>query len=220
MNQVFIIGAAGGVGRRLVGKLTAQGDGVVALHRQAEQAPLLRQAGAKPLLGDITHLSAPELATLMKGCQTVVFSAGAGGKGGTERTSAVDGQGLEKAVAAAQLAGVGRFLLVSVFPEAWRDRPRHEEFEHYMRVKKLADVCLAESPLDWVILRPGTLTDEPAKGVRLGLALPYGTVSRDGVAGVLAALVAQPRVSQRILEVTDGTLTPWQAVMHCLENAT
>ncbi len=69
-------------------------------------------------------------------------------------TNAVDGEGLKKSVAAALSAGVSRFLLVSAFPESARGETTSESFENYMRVKKMADVELAQSELDWVILRP------------------------------------------------------------------
>lgn len=44
---------------------------------------------------------------------TIVFTAGAGG-GGQQATTAIDGDGVVKAIEAAHLAGVTRFALVSV----------------------------------------------------------------------------------------------------------
>lgn len=83
---------------------------------------------------------------------------------GQEMTNAVDGEGLKKSVAAALSAGVSRFLLVSAFPESARGETTSESFENYMRVKKMADVELAQSELDWVILRPGALQDKTGTG--------------------------------------------------------
>lgn len=52
-----------------------------------------------------------------------------------------------------------------------------------MAEKKRADVAVAASDLDWVLLRPGTLTDESGSGrVDLNRAVSYGDVSRDNVA--------------------------------------
>ena len=57
------------------------------------------------------------------------------------------------------------------------------EFEHYLKVEWQADVHLAATNLEWVIVRPGTLTNAPGTGrVRLGLAIPYDEVSRDHLA--------------------------------------
>lgn len=205
MSKVFIIGAAGGVGRRLVQQLTQRGHEALAMHRNPEQASELAALGGKPVFGDLLTLDVASLANSMRGSDVVVFSAGAGGKGGMEMTNAIDGHGLELAVAAAKEANLQRFLLVSAFPEAGRGKQMPERFENYMAVKKRADVHLAESGLDWVILRPGTLTDEPGDGkVRLGPAIPYGKVARDNVAEALAELVERPRASRIIIELTDG----------------
>lgn len=210
MSKVFVIGAAGKVGSRLITKLNAAGHEVIALHRKEQQAEPLKAQGATPLLGNLTELDASQLAGAIAGSDTVVFTAGADGAG-MELTNAIDGKGLETAVNAAQLAGVRRFLLVSAFPEALRGKETSEGFENYMKVKKQADVVLACSELDWVILRPGTLVESPGTGnVRAGLAIPYGEIPRDDVAAFLAKLIENPQVSRVIIELTQGT-TPVDA---------
>ena len=205
MAKVFIVGGAGKVGKRLITHLCAKGHEALALYRSPEQADELAALGATPVAGSLLDLSIESLSGLMVGSDVAVFSAGAGGKGGPEMTNAIDGKGLELTVAAARQAGIPRFLLVSVFPEALRDKQMPHGFENYMHVKKLADVHLAESGLDWVILRPGTLSDETGRGrVRAGLAIPYGNVSRDDVAATIAELVNTPQVNRVIIELTEG----------------
>ena len=212
MSQVFIVGAAGKVGRHLVRQLAARGHHPVALHRRAEQAAELAALGGMPVSGDLGTLTLAQLATQMAGSEAVVFSAGAGGAG-VALTNAIDGDGLELAVRAAQLAGVTRFLLVSAFPEAGRGKALGEGFENYMAVKKRADVFLANSPLDWVILRPGTLNDAAGSGrVQLGPAIAYGEVPREDVAATLVALVEQPALHHCIVELTAGDVAVEEAV--------
>ncbi|MDR2265363.1 MAG: SDR family oxidoreductase [Enterobacter asburiae] len=207
MSRIFIIGGAGKVGRRLSKILSGKGHSVRTLIRKPEQEDLLRLLGADPVSGSLTKLDATSLAAHMKGSDVVVFTAGAGGKGGPEMTNAVDGEGLKTAVAAALQAGVSRFLLVSAFPEALRGGQVSDTFENYMRVKKMADVTLVQSELDWVILRPGTLRDENGTGlIRAGLAIPYGDVPRDDVAATLAEIIEQPAVSRVIIELTAGDI--------------
>lgn len=175
MTNVFIVGGSGKVARHLARQLSARGHKPHSLHRNARQADELKALGAVPVYGDLLQLEAAELARLMAGNDVVVFSAGAGGKGGAQMTNAIDGSGLELAVAAAMTAGIRRFILVSAFPEAGRGKTVSETFENYMVVKKHADVHLAATDLDWVILRPGTLLDTAGTGkVRAGLAIPYG----------------------------------------------
>lgn len=216
MSQVFIVGGAGKIGRRLSRQLSSHGHQALALYRNPEQAEQLKSLGATPVPGSLLELDVDALAALMAGSDVVVFSAGAGGKGGPQMTNAIDGQGLELAVAAARKAGIQRFLLVSAFPEASRGKVVSETFENYMAVKKRADVHLAESDLDWVILRPGTLLDTMGTGkVRTGLAIPYGEVSRDDVAATLLEIIMRPTVSRVIVELTQGN-TPISESVQCL----
>ncbi|MFY8285566.1 SDR family oxidoreductase [Pseudoalteromonas sp. SSMSWG5] len=213
MARVFIIGGAGKVGQRLSKQLSQRGHHIRALNRNKEKDDLLRQLGASPVRGNLTELDATSLAEHIKGNDVVVFTAGAGGKGGPEMTNAVDGEGLKTAVSAALIAGVSRFLLVSAFPEASREKFISDGFENYMRVKKMADVALSESGLEWVVLRPGLLDDKPGTGhVRAGLAIPYGSVSRDDVAATLAEIIEQPSVTRVIIELTEGDTPVHEAV--------
>ncbi|MDF2785311.1 MAG: NAD-dependent dehydratase [Pantoea eucrina] len=213
MKDVFIVGGAGNIGRQLGQQLSQDGVTARALCRTAEQEASLQQQGIQTVRGDLVALDEQQLTGLMQGCGLVVFTAGAGGKGGEEMTNAVDGEGLIKSVAAAQRAGIKRFILVSAFPEAGRGRQLSDTFENYMRVKKQADVILAASALDWVIVRPGTLTDEPATGrISAGPAIAYGTIGRADVAATLAALVHQPAVSRVIIELTAGERPVTEAI--------
>ncbi|MFF8392512.1 NAD(P)H-binding protein [Streptomyces sp. NPDC016172] len=202
--KVFQIGAAGGVGRRLTQLLTARGDFVTGMHRGPAQGETVRAAGGTPVVGDLIADSVEDLAGKMRGHDAVVFSAGAHGTG-QDKTTLIDGRGLQKAADAAALAGVARFVLVSVFPDALRDGTRSEGFEHYIKVKKTADVYLTRTDLDWLIVRPGTLLDTPGTGrVTAGPAVEYGDVHRDDVAAFLDAALHAAALSRVIVELTSG----------------
>ena len=203
-RRVFQIGAAGGVGRRLVALLHAQGHHVTGMHRAGGQESVIRDAGGTPVVGDLIGDSVTALAERLAGHDAVVFSAGAHGTG-ADQTAAIDGHGLEKAVEAATMAGVRRFVLVSVFLDAARDQPRSEGFEHYMSVKRAADVRLAASELDWLILRPGLLLDDPGTGlVAAGTSIAYGSVPRDDVAAFIAAGIFERDLNRTDIELTAG----------------
>jgi uncharacterized protein YbjT (DUF2867 family) len=202
--KVFQIGASGNVGTRLSSILTNRGDEVSGMHRSPDQASGIAATGARPVLGDLIESTEDELAAMMTGHDAVVFSAGAHGTG-REMTTLIDGEGLRKSAVAAATAGVQRFVLVSVFPESGRAGDLGDDFDHYMRVKKTADVVLANTDLDWVIVRPGRLTVEQGTGlVFAGLAQENGDVSRDNVAAFIAAALAEPALSRVIVELTDG----------------
>lgn len=219
MARIFVIGSTGGVGHRLCPMLVGAGHQVVALHRKPEQADGLRSAGCEPVLGDLMGMSPADLATASKECDVIVFSAGAAGSG-LDRTTAIDGDGPGKVIAAAHLNGIRRFYLVSAFPEAGRGQQPKPGFEHYMEEKKRADAAVTASDLDWVILRPGTLLHEDGDGqVALGWALPYGSVARGNVARVLHHLIETPLIRREILELTDGATPVDRAVAQMVRGA-
>lgn len=210
--KIFIVGVAGETGLRLARILKARGDEVHGLYRSSHQSETLRSIGITATLGDLVSIEPQQLADVMRGSDAIVFSAGAGGDSNA-MTTAIDGEGVTKSIAAAKLAGVKRFLLVSVFPEAWRERHMDEGFEHYITVKKKADIELSESGLEWVILRPSALKNEPGTGkISLGVAQIHTEVRRDDVAATLAELVYAPTVSRKILELTEGNTPISQAV--------
>ncbi|MDQ0745886.1 nucleoside-diphosphate-sugar epimerase [Streptomyces africanus] len=210
--KVFQIGAAGGIGRRLTQLLTVRGDFVTGMHRGPAQGETVRAAGGTPVVGDLIADSVEDLAGKMRGHDAVVFSAGAHGTG-QDKTTLIDGRGLQKAADAAALAGAARFVLVSVFPDALRDGTRSEGFEHYIKVKKTADVYLTRTDLDWLIVRPGTLLDTPGTGrVTAGPAVEYGDVHRDDVAAFLDAALHAPALSRVIVELTSGDTPVTDAV--------
>lgn len=201
--RIFQIGAAGGVGRRLAPLLIADGHEVAGMHRRPEQADTITATGATPVVGDLIADSVDQLADKFRGYDAVVFSAGAHGTG-PEQTTLIDGEGLKKSADAAALAGVERFVLVSVIPDAGRDQQPNPGFEHYMRVKKQADAYLVQTNLDWIIVRPGTLTDPAGSGhVTAAAAVDYGDVARDNVAGFIAAALFSD-LHREIIELVDG----------------
>ena len=203
--KVFIIGIAGGTGSRVAKLLVARGDQVLGLCRRPEQISLLQKVGASGILGDVATISEKELAVASSGADAFVFTAGSGEQDNDSMTDAVDGDGVRKTIAAAHLARITRMLLVSVFPEAWRERNMPKSFEHYMAVKKTADVDLVHSDLEWIILRPSALTDAPGTGnVSLSPAEIHTMISRDDVAATIATLLHVPRIKKTILEVTAG----------------
>ncbi len=210
--RIMVIGATGGVGRRLLPLLVEAGHEVHGLHRRPGQAKDIQRAGATPHAGDLMEMGVSGYADLVRGMEAVVFSAGAGGAGIDEATK-IDGDGPEALVAAMEREGVPRLVLVSVFPEAGRDREVSETFEHYMACKKRADVAVAASALDWVLVRPGTLQDADGDGrVRAGRAVPYGDVARGHVAAVIAGILDRPWLVREAIELTDGDMPVGRAL--------
>jgi nucleoside-diphosphate-sugar epimerase len=203
--QVFIIGAAGGIGTRLATALLKEGDTATGMFRNPHHRDRVARTGAAPVIGDLIEHGVDELAMKMAGHDAVVFTAGAHGTG-MEQTTLIDGKGVEKAAAAAALAGVEKFVLVSAYPEAAADANGISEgYAHYLRTKKAAEVFLTRTALDWLIVRPGHLLEEPGDGlVTAGLALIEKDVPRDDVAAFIVAALHTPELGRAIVELTDG----------------
>lgn len=210
--DVFIIGITGGVGGLLARNLRARGDAVHGLVRREDQQAELATRGVHAHVGDLSTMTAEQLAAAYGDVDVIVFSAGSNG-GSKEVTTAIDGDGVVKAMDAARLAGVERFALVSVLPESWRERDLGEEVEYYFAVKKRADIAVSRSDLNWLILRPSLLLDGPGTGtVSLGPAEFHGEITREDVAATLAELLHEPRIGRQILELNTGSTPIEEAV--------
>lgn len=210
--KVFILGISGAIGALLADKLYTGGTEVHGLVRNPAQQAELAARGVETTLGELSTMSAADLARAAAGSDAIVYTAGSNG-GTREVTKAIDGDGVTKALEAARLAGVNRFVLVSVLPESWRERDNPDEVEYYFAVKKQADIAVTRSDLDWVILRPSLLVDDPALGtISLGPAEAHGEIARADVAETLTELLLEPRIRRQILELNTGTTPIREAV--------
>jgi uncharacterized protein YbjT (DUF2867 family) len=202
--HVFIIGISGAIGGLVAERLRVRGDQVSGLVRSRQQERRLSDAGIRAHVGDVSTLIADDLIPLLDGVDVIVFTAGSNG-GARAVTDAIDSTAVEMSLVAAESAGLRRFVLVSVFPEAWRERTLSDDEEHYFAVKKAVDVRVSRSSVEWLVLRPSLLTDEAGSGrVTLGPAADHEEIPREDVADVLVELLHQPSINRRILELTRG----------------
>jgi uncharacterized protein YbjT (DUF2867 family) len=202
--DVVIAGGHGQIARRLAQLLSARGDRVRGLIRNPEHAGDLRSDGAEPVVADLEAASPEELAGAIAGAQAVVFAAGAGPGSGAERKLTVDRDGAIKLLEAARAAGAERYVIVSSIGA--ESPPEGDDvFSVYLRAKAEADAAVAASDRAWTIVRPGRLTAEPATGSVRVQAEPFrGEVTRDDVAALLAAVLAEPRSAGATLYVNAG----------------
>jgi uncharacterized protein YbjT (DUF2867 family) len=203
--NVFIIGVSGAIGRLLARDLIDRGDEVSGLVRHdAQRADLLTQ-GVAARVGELADMTTDSLASMLGGVDAVVYTAGSNG-GARDVTAVIDGEGAVRALEATRLAGVNRFALVSVLPEAGRGQHLSDNEEFYFAVKKLVDVTVSATDLDWLILRPSMLVDRAGTGrISLGPAQPHDEIAREDVAATLAELLHEPRIRRQILELNQGS---------------
>ncbi|MBF4457859.1 NAD(P)H-binding protein [Pseudoclavibacter sp. VKM Ac-2867] len=210
--RVFIFGISGRVGRLLATRLRGQGVPVSGLVRTPQQAVSLEGAEVSPLLGDLGAATTDDLRAMLRDCDVVVYAAGS--NAGPQRvTDDIDLAALGRVAKAVERTPGARLILLSVLPEAWRERALSDDEEHYFAAKKRAEVSLTRQDIDWVILRPSLLTDDAGTGeVSLGPAEEHGEIPREDVAAVLEALVLEPSISRQILELNEGQTPVAEAV--------
>ncbi|UKY50987.1 SDR family oxidoreductase [Streptomyces inhibens] len=213
--RIVIAGGHGRIALRLERLLAKRGDEVAGIIRRPEQAGDLLAAGAEPVVCDLESASVEDVARHTEGADAAVFAAGAGPGSGIERKDTVDRGAAALFADAAEAAGVRRFLVVSSMG-ADREPPGGTDpvFAAYLRAKGAADEDVrARTGLDWTILRPGRLTDDPGTGlVTLADATGRGPVPRDDVAAVLVELLDEPGTIGRTLELISGDVPVGDAV--------
>ncbi|MBM6399267.1 SDR family oxidoreductase [Phycicoccus sonneratiae] len=204
--RILLIGAHGKVARRLTPLLRTRSHEVSAVVRNPDHAADVEADGATALVADVESMSTDELADLLSGHDAVVWSAGAGG-GDASRTYAVDRDAAIRSMDAAEQAGVRRYLMVSYFG-AGPDHgvPQDDPFFAYADAKTTADAHLEASGLEWTLLRPSRLTDDPGTGAietsRTGAG--KGSVPRDDVALVVAEALERPGAAGAVVEFNGG----------------
>jgi uncharacterized protein YbjT (DUF2867 family) len=196
--RILVLGATGGTGRLIVSDAVAKGHSVVALVRSVARADL---PGAELIEGDATNETTIRRA--LDGCDAVASSLGTGM--GFRKVSLLT-EATRALVSAMTRSGVRRLVCVSalgvgdshghggvvfdrlfqplLLSQAYKDKDRQE-------------AAIRASSLDWVIVRPARLIDEPARArVRAVTDL----------AGVQGGKIARADVAQFVVaQVTTDT---------------
>jgi nucleoside-diphosphate-sugar epimerase len=201
--DVVIAGGHGKIALHLERLLADSGHRVTALIRQRDHDSDVREAGAEPVMCDLEEET--DLSHYVTGADAVVFAAGAGPGSGPERKRTVDLGGALKLIDAARRAGVRRYVIVS---SIGADDPNggSEQMRPYLEAKAEADRRVADSGLDWTIVRPGRLTDDAGTGlvaVTTDMSA-RGSVPREDVARVLAAVLGDPATIGKTFVVIGG----------------
>jgi nucleoside-diphosphate-sugar epimerase len=209
--EVAIAGGHGRIGL-LLGKLLRESeDAPWGLIRDPAQEDDLHAAGIEPVLCDIEGDG--DAAAAIKGADAVVFAAGAGPGSGAERKWTVDYGGAVKLIEAAKAEGVRRYVMVSSIGAGDPPPEGGDVFGEYLRAKAKADQALMASALDFTIVRPASLSDDPAAGlVTLGENFGRGEIPRADVAAVLAAVLHHDNTIGKTFELIGGETPVAEAV--------
>jgi uncharacterized protein YbjT (DUF2867 family) len=200
--DVLVAGGHGQIAQRLLRLLAAGGHTGRGLIRNPDHAADLERLGATPVLCDLEN---DDPRPHVGSADAIVFAAGAGPGSGAARKRTVDLGAAVKLIDAARELGVARYLIVSSMGTDNMD-PWPESMRPYLEAKAEADEALRSSGLDWTVVRPGSLTNEPGTGTvnvaeRLGRR---GQVPRDDVALVLLESLTTPNTVGKQFELLSG----------------
>ncbi|MBB3126875.1 uncharacterized protein YbjT (DUF2867 family) [Paenibacillus rhizosphaerae] len=210
--NVLIIGANGQIGRHLARKLQESNKHrAIAMVRKDDQKAAFESQGVQAVLADLEG-TVDEMARAVEGADAVVFTAGSGGHTGADKTMMIDLDGAIKSMEAAKQAGVRRFIMVSAIGvhhrELWM-----ESAPYYSAAKHYADIWLEHSGLDYTIIRPGGLTNEPGTGkVAAAVDLDRGQIPREDVAEAILASLENPHTIGKAFDMTSGETSIEQAL--------
>jgi uncharacterized protein YbjT (DUF2867 family) len=203
MTMIAIAGGHGKIAQILGRLLAERGDTARGLIRNPDQADDLRAAGIEPVICDLEGDG--DVAAAVRGADAVVFAAGAGPGSGDARKKTVDLGGAVKLVEAAKAEGVSRYVIVSSMGAEKAPADGSEGFGAYLQAKFEADEAVRASGLDYTVVRPGGLTDDPGTGmVTIAAETARGQIPRVDVAAVLLACLDTPSTIGQSFDVISG----------------
>ncbi len=202
--RVVIAGGHGQIALLLERELTEHGDRAVGLVRNPDHVPDVEATGAEAVVLDLEDTDVDGVAQALEGADAVVFAAGGGPNSGVARKETVDKGAAILLADAAERAGVRRYVMISSMGTDRADPTSDDVFQVYLRAKRAADDDLRARDLDWTVVRPGRLTDDPGTGrVTVG-SLPRGSVPRADVAATLRAVLHTPSTIGATFDLVAG----------------
>lgn len=156
MATVLLIGASGQIGKQATKKLLDAGHEVTALVRSPEKLSDIESAQLTVKEQNLED----DFSSHFEGIDSVVFAAGSGGNTGADKTLLIDLWAARNAVNYAKQANVANFIMVSSIGAGNPDSV-DGDIKPYLVAKHMADEHLIDSGVPYVILRPGSLLNEP-----------------------------------------------------------
>lgn len=202
--NVIVIGANGQIGQHVVNELHQNNTHTVtAVVRKKEQAEKLIDRNIQAIVADLEG-SVKDLEEVITGADAIIFTAGSGGHTGPDKTLLIDLDGAVKTMEAAKQAGVERYIMVSAY-DADKRQNWNESMRPYYVAKHYADRMLEASGLNYTIVRPGGLVNEPAiRKITVGAKAKPSTITREDVAHTLIATLENKQTYHRSFNVVNG----------------
>lgn len=203
--KVLVIGGHGRTGIRVVRQLRESAHEPLVMIREVSQREEFDAMGIPTVLADLEY----PIDHAVSGCDAVIFAAGSGSRTGRDKTALVDELGAIRSMVSAAVHGARRFVMLSALNA---DPQSTSRIQHYHRAKGRADEFLRtmhevmEKTLDWTIVCPGGLTEEPGSG-KVSVSEEVrgsGQTSRDNLAAALVACLDEPNTIGRQFALLNG----------------
>ena len=197
--KVLVIGANGNTGTRITGALEKRGHEPLAMIRNQEQRAKFDAMNVPSVVGDLEH----PIDDAVAGCDAVIFAAGSGGHTGKDKTVLVDHIGAIRAMVTAEVHDAHRFVMLSSLNA---DINSQSPIAHYHKAKGHADHHLQNTDLDYTIVCPGRLTDEPGTGKISASDQLFGRgyTARENLAVALVACLDLDNTIRKRFALLDG----------------
>ncbi len=197
--KVLVIGANGNTATRMVRQLKSGPHELLAMIRNPAQRAKFDDMGVPTVLADLEY----PIDHAVMGCQAIIFAAGSGGHTGKDKTVLVDHIGAIRAMVAAQVHGAKRFIMLSSINADINSQSR---IAHYHKAKAHADNHLRQTDLDYTVICPGGLTDDPGTGkVAINSKLKgAGKTSRENLAAALVMSLDLENTIGKSFSLLDG----------------
>lgn len=208
--NIFVAGGTGRVAREVIRLLAERGNVVTAGSRHPESVET--GENIRPVLFDL-HDSKDAMVPFLKDQQAVYFLAGSRGKDLLQ----TDAFGAVKLMEAAKQAGVKRFVMLSSMfalqPDKWAEEPALATIMNYNIAKFFADEWLVRnSGLEYTIVQPGVLMEEPGAGTVELNPEHGGTNPIPDVALVLADVLDMPNTYGKVIMMRSGDIPAAEAL--------
>ncbi len=204
--KVLIVGAHGKIGKIISKKMSdSETYSPVAFIRKEEQKAYFNDINVPTVVSSLEY-SIDALKDIIKDFDAVVFTAGSGGSTGDDKTLEIDLDGAVKTMIAAKDAGVNRYVIVSAAYADDREFWNSASIKPYYIAKHYADLYLKNSGLDYTILRPVALTDDPAQDSLVFLETDgklNKQVSRENVANLVLEVLPDATHFKKVHEFSN-----------------
>jgi uncharacterized protein YbjT (DUF2867 family) len=186
---IFVFGGTRNTGLEIVKLLLARNENVTVLVRETSDTAALNALGANLVVGDALDPASLDAALAAGSYRATITTLS--GRGGPD-DDLIDGVANINAAAATKKAGIKRLLMISTIGtgDTYDAVPWYISWfilKNVIIEKDKAEQFIFATDLDYTVIRPGGLTDDPAtgKGIKTEDVTVMGWISRAEVARLM-----------------------------------